>query len=202
MKPTTAVIFDLGNVLVTWSPLEFFIEHGYSKDAAQALVDGPVSLAWHTRADGGLPLAENVRQRIVDYPGDAAALTLYKERWQETIRGEIAPSVACLEALAAAQVPLFALTNFSADPYAEFYQRFAFMRLFRDVIVSGEVGLTKPDRRIFALAADRFAVTPADTLFIDDRLENCQAAGVVGFQWHHFSDPKALSLDLQERGLI
>lgn len=202
MAQIKSVIFDLGNVLVDWSPLDFFIDHGYSPQQAQALLDGPVSLVWHSRSDCGLPMAENVRQRIVDFPQDARALTLYCERWHETIRSEISPTVACLEALAAAHIPLFALTNFPAETYAPFFQRFAFMQLFRDVIVSGEVGLKKPDLRIFALAADRFKVAPDETLFIDDRLDNCEAAGAVGFRWHHFKDPKALSAELQALSLI
>lgn len=202
MAQIKAVIFDLGNVLVDWSPFDFFLDHGYSQQDAQALLDGPVSLQWHGRSDCGLPMAENVRQRIQQYPAHESALTLYLDHWQDTIRGEIAPTVSCLEALAAAHVPLYALTNFPADTYAPFFERFAFMQLFRDVIVSGEVGLKKPDPRIFALAADRFGVSAQHTVFIDDRLENCAAAQQLGFHTHHFVDPKALSLDLQSLGLI
>lgn len=202
MGTPTAVIFDLGNVLVEWSPFDFFLEHGYSATQAKALVDGPVSLAWHSRSDCGLPMAENVRQRILDFPADKRALTLYLERWHETIRREIAASVDCLKALSAAGIPLYGVTNFPADTYAAFFDHFAFMQLFRDVIVSGEVGLKKPDPRIFALAADRFAVVPEETLFIDDRLENCRAAGGAGFRWHHFSPTSNLQAELRAIGLL
>jgi len=198
----SAVIFDLGNVLVDWSPRAFFMDHGYSAQEADVLLAGPVSLAWHSRSDAGLPMAENVRQRIQDYPEHERALTLYLERWQDTIRGPIEDSVSCLEALARRTLPLYALTNFPADPYPEFFGRFAFMGLFKDVLVSGQVGLKKPDLRIFALAADRFGVSPPQTLFIDDRLDNCQAAAKLGFQCHHFTDAPKLRAYLMAAGLI
>ncbi|MEM6683065.1 MAG: HAD family phosphatase [Pseudomonadota bacterium] len=198
----SAVMFDLGNVLVDWSPRDFFIENGYAPSQADELLTGPVSLAWHSRSDAGLPMAENVRQRILEYPDHEPALTLYLERWQETIRGPIDGSVACLEALAQQGVPLYAVTNFPADPYPTFFARFEFMTLFRDVLVSGDVGLKKPDPRIFALAADRFNVAPGRTLFIDDRRENCDAAAALGFQCHHFTTPSRLRDHLTEARLI
>lgn len=202
MNRPTAVIFDLGNVCIDWSPFRFFIKHGYSKAEAQALVDGPVSLEWHSRCDCGLPMAENVRQRIAEYPEHEAALSLYLERWQETIPGSIEGTVGAIAALDAANIPLYALTNFPGDMYGAHYDRFAFMKRFRDVVVSGEVGLKKPDPRIYALAIDRFDVDPRRTLFIDDRIDNCQAAGALGFQWHQFQSSGALLADLEGRGLL
>lgn len=202
MTLPTAVIFDLGNVCIDWSPEQFFISHGYTAAEASALIGGPVSLEWHSRCDCGLPMAENVRQRILGYPEHAAALTLYLQRWQETIPGVIDGTIALLNALADAGMPLYGLTNFPGDMYGDHYKRFEFMKRFRDVLVSGEVGLKKPDPRIYALAIDRFAVDPARTLFIDDRLENCQAAAAQGFGWHHFKTADLLQRDLTARGLL
>lgn len=202
MSQPAAIIFDLGNVLVDWSPRSFFIENGYSPDESDALLLGPISLDWHSRSDAGLPMAENVRQRILEYPDDEAALQLYLDRWHETIRGPISGTVDVLNQLSARNISLFALTNFPADMYPAFFERFAFMKQFRDIIVSGEVGMKKPDPRIFALAVDRFGTAPSETVFVDDRLENCQSAATLGFQCHHFTTAAALAQDLRARRLL
>jgi 2-haloacid dehalogenase len=67
-------------------------------------------------------------------------------------------------------VPLFAITNFSADFWAPFRRREdAFFRRFRDILVSGEEKLLKPDPAIYYRALDRFGLKPAQALFVDDR---------------------------------
>ncbi len=52
--------------------------------------------------------------------------------------------------------------------------------MFDDLIFSAEVGLAKPDRRIFDLALDRLGVNPDETIFIDDGLANVEAAKSIG----------------------
>ena len=69
-------------------------------------------------------------------------------------------------------MPLFAITNFSADFWPPFHAReSAFFDRFRDIVVSGEVKLLKPDPAIYYLALDRFRLSPPDALFVDDRAD-------------------------------
>ncbi|MEM7570640.1 MAG: HAD family phosphatase [Pseudomonadota bacterium] len=197
-----SVIFDIGNVLVDWSVGAFLKANGFSADEANRLVSDTLSLEWHGRADLGLSIAENVRQRQEERPEDARALTLYAERWQETVVGPIEGSVTLLQQLHGAGFPLFAITNFPADQFPAFCARFDFMRVFKSIVVSGDVGLKKPDPRIYALALDRFGCRAEDALFIDDRRENCRAAAAFGMNTHVFNGPACLAKDLQKRGLL
>ena len=73
---------------------------------------------------------------------------------------------------------------------------------FRDIVVSGTERLTKPDPAIYALALDRFGLTPGEGLFIDDRLENVAAGEVAGFPGHHFTGAAPLRAELQRLGLL
>ncbi len=71
--------------------------------------------------------------------------------------------------LDAAGVPLYAITNFSS----EFWHRFrptqeAVFAPFRDIVVSGDEKLAKPDPAIFHLALARFGLEPQEALFVDD----------------------------------
>src|SRR3546814_17970319 len=91
-------------------------------------------------------------------------------------------------------VPLFAITNFSADLWAPFRRREdAFFRQFRDIVVSGEEKLLKPDSALYYRAPDRFRLKPADALLIADRLINDDGARAVGMQAHLFTDAASLS---------
>jgi putative hydrolase of the HAD superfamily len=62
------------------------------------------------------------------------------------------------------------------------YERERFGELFDAVVISAEVGLRKPDREIFLLAADRIGVPPEECVFVDDLLHNADGARAVGME--------------------
>jgi len=99
-------------------------------------------------------------------------------------------------------VPLYAITNFGAEFWPAFSATQPIFERFRDVVVSGEEKLAKPDPAIYRLAERRFGHAPQDMLFIDDNRDNVEAARAGGWHAHHFSDAETLALDLRQRGLI
>ena len=60
------------------------------------------------------------------------------------------------------------------------YDRSSFEALFDGVVISGEVGLNKPDAAIYELGAERIGLPPAECVFVDDLRENCEGAEAVG----------------------
>ena len=60
------------------------------------------------------------------------------------------------------------------------YDREAFPELFDAVVISGEVGLHKPQPEIFLLAAEQVGTEPSECVFVDDLRENCAGAEAVG----------------------
>jgi putative hydrolase of the HAD superfamily len=60
------------------------------------------------------------------------------------------------------------------------YDRSAFPELFDGVVISGEVGMHKPQPEIFLLGAERAGVEAEDCVFVDDLRQNCEAAEAVG----------------------
>ena len=73
---------------------------------------------------------------------------------------------------------------------------------FDDIVVSGEVKLAKPDRRIFELTIARCRLAPGRTVFIDDSLHNVEAGRAAGLHALHFRNPDALRSDLAALGLL
>src|ERR671915_155009 len=60
------------------------------------------------------------------------------------------------------------------------YDRASFPELFDGVVISGEVGLHKPQPEIFLLGAERAGVEPEECVFVDDLRQNCEGAEAVG----------------------
>jgi putative hydrolase of the HAD superfamily len=69
-------------------------------------------------------------------------------------------------------------------------------RLFRHRLFSADLGLTKPDPKIFEHLTDRLGATPDDVVFVDDREENVRAAEALGIRSVLFTDAQALRTDL------
>lgn len=99
-------------------------------------------------------------------------------------------------------MPLYAITNFEAEFWRQFKPTLPVLNQFRDIVVSGDELLAKPDPHIFELAAERFGHAPEAMLFIDDNAANIAAAAKLGWQVHHFTNAAGLAAELEARALI
>lgn len=197
-----AVVFDVGRVLYQWQIASLFEKIVDDNARLRKLLDEVVTEEWHFQHDRGRPLGEMVPERIALYPDFADEIRAYATRFNETIPGPVEGSHELVERLDAQGVPLFAITNFGAEFWAGFRPTAPIFDRFRDIVVSGEERLAKPDPAIFTLAEERFALHPSTMLFIDDNEANIEAAQGCGWQVHHFTDAAGLELDLSARGLI
>lgn len=199
----TAVIFDVGKVLVEWDIRALYRPLIADPDELEWFVTNVVTPEWHFQHDAGRAFADTSAELIAAYPEHADLIALFGPRFGETL-GDILPGMRNLVArLAANEVPLYAITNFSAEFWPDFAAREAeLFAPFRDVLVSGAEKLVKPDPAIFALAIERFGVDPAECLFVDDRPENVVAAEACGMVGHVFTDAAALEGVLAGYGLV
>jgi 2-haloacid dehalogenase len=199
----TAVIFDVGNVLYGWDPDAFLVRQIADDEARLRFIEDVDLYAWHETLDGGRPYDEAAAELNEKFPQYADLIAAWSDRFGETISGPVPGVHAIVEALDARGVPLYAITNFSADFWAPFFARErAFFGRFRHIIVSGEVKLLKPDPAIYYLALDRFGLRPADALFVDDREINVEGALAVGMKAHLFTGADDLRARLSDEGLL
>jgi 2-haloacid dehalogenase len=197
-----SVIFDVGNVLAHWHP-----RHLYAKliaDPAELdwFLTNVVTLDWHFQHDAGVSMRQSIPKRIAEFPHYADLIQAFQDRWLETIPGPVAGVAELVERLEAKGATLYAITNFSAELYPAFAEAYPVMQRFRDVLVSGEVGLIKPDPAIYRLAFARFGVAPHEAFFIDDRAENIAAGEALGMPGHVFTDAARLEAELNALGLL
>ena len=198
-----AVIFDVGNVLYGWDP-ESLLARQLPEDEARLRFLEDVDLwGWHDTLDGGRPFGEAAAELSEKFPDYAHLIAAWGERFGETISDPVPGMHDIVAELDARGVPLFAITNFSADFWPPFFEKErAFFARFRDIIVSGEVKLLKPDPAIYWLALDRFGLKPAEALFVDDRKINVEGAEAVGMKAHLFIDADGLRRRLKAEGLL
>ncbi|RYV52915.1 HAD family phosphatase [Pengzhenrongella frigida] len=194
------VVFDLGNVLVRWDPYGPFVGRLDHRAVARffADVDFP---AFNQRQDSGRSWAHARADVHARFPEHARAVDLYVEHFVDAVPGPVEGSAQIVRDLASDGVRLFGLTNWSAETYHHAEPAAPVIGLLEGVLVSGQVGLVKPDPRIFALLAERFDLVPGRTVFIDDSPANVEAAVRVGYQAVLFTSADALRRDLRALGL-
>ena len=199
----TAVIFDVGNVLYGWDPDSFLVRQIADDDARLRFIDDVDLWGWHDSLDGGRPFDEASAELSEKFPDYAHLISAWGDRFGETISDPVPGTHAIVEELDARGVPLFAITNFSADFWKPFRQREeAFFSRFRDIVVSGEEKMLKPDPALYYLALHRFALKPGQALFIDDREINVEGARAVGMHAHLFTTAEDLRERLWADGLL
>ncbi|RNI18166.1 HAD family hydrolase [Flexivirga caeni] len=203
-SPVDAVVFDLGNVLIQWDPAPA-IAAGVGEERARAfLTCGEFDFhAWNHAQDSGRTFADGEAEATAAYPHLADEIRSYRANFAASLRGPIDGTVAILKQLHAAQIPLVALTNWSAETFPIALDTFDFLDLFEDIVVSGEEGVAKPDPEIFEELEDRIRHLGSldDCIFIDDSLANVQAATAAGMDAIAFTSAEELRADLLVRGL-
>jgi 2-haloacid dehalogenase len=192
----------LGNVLIGWEPRalyrKLFVDR---EDEMEWFLANVCTPAWNLEQDRGRSFASAVAELTAQHPPALHGLIrAYHERWPEMLTGEITDSVALLERLHSAQIPLYALTNWNAETFVHARQRYAFLKHFRGIVVSGDEHCVKPDPTIYRRLLERYGLTADTCVFIDDSEANVQGARAVGMQAIRFQDAQQVAGDLRRLG--
>lgn len=197
------VIFDVGRVLIDWDIKHIYRDLLPDDAAIDAFLAEVGWHAWNIKLDRGNTWDKAVAELSAQFPHHHQLIEASHHRWQDAVPGPIDGTVHILDTLHQAEVPLYAITNFSFEKWAEIKQRFPFLAThFKDVVVSGTERLIKPDRAIYDLCLTRNNLVATDCIFIDDSLANIKTANALGIDAIHFTSPDALQTDLRKRGLL
>lgn len=200
----TAIIFDLGGVLIGWDPVSIYVDaFDGDRERAKWFINHICTLDWNEAQDGGRSIEEGTRLKIVEFPQYEDLIRKYYDDWENMLTGSIDGTVALLKKLQVKkQYQLFALTNWSAETFPIALQRYPFLQIFEDIVVSGKIKMRKPQAEIYQYSLQQFNISADETLFIDDNLRNVEAARKEGIHSIHFTNPKQLSKELTDLGII
>jgi 2-haloacid dehalogenase len=199
----SAVVFDLGGVLIDWDPRYLYRSLFDGDDTAmETFLSTVCTPDWNRRQDTGRPWSEAIASLVAEHPDQRDLIEAYWERWPETLGDAIGPTVEILAELRAAGVSLYALSNWSAETFPTARPRYPFLDWFDGIVISGEVRASKPDRRIYEAFLERHRLKAGAILFVDDVAENVAAAEALGIRAIRFTDGPALRRELVSLGLL
>ncbi|MBA1428513.1 HAD family phosphatase [Pseudomonas fluorescens] len=201
-----AVVFDFGGVLFDWSPQHLYRKLIADEQERQWFLDNICTQAWNTEQDAGRTLAEATRSLIAQHPDHQTLIEAYYARWHEMLRGALPEGVAILTALHQANMPLFGLTNWSAQTFPYARKHYPFLQLFCDIVVSGQLKLIKPDPAIYQASFAQIRahlpdIQAGEVVFIDDVAGNVDAAVALGWQGIHHVSAERTAARLRELGV-
>lgn len=199
MTPTTepAIIFDFGNVLIDWNPRYLYRKLLPSEQAVEDFLQAIKFFEWNQAHDAGRDFEESIAELCAEHPQYCDLIRAYHVRYEESIGGAFEPVVAILRTLKTLAYPLYGLSNWPAGKFALVRPDYPFFDWFDDIVLSGEVGLIKPDPRIFHLLLERINRPAQTCIFIDDSVHNIEAARRLGFKAIHFHTPTQLQTELE-----
>jgi 2-haloacid dehalogenase len=201
-EPPTAIVFDIGGVLLDWDPRYLFRDVIADDATREWFLREVCSPAWNLEQDRGRSWADAVAEAIGRYPEHADWIRTYDERWLETIGGVDEETADLVRDVRRTGMPTYALTNYSAEKWALSRESIDILRMFDGVVVSGEERVAKPDERIYRILIERYDLDPATTYFTDDAAANVEAARALGIDAERFVDAAQLRLQLADRGLL
>ena len=196
-----ALLFDFGRVISAPKPSHLF--HAYERDLGlhpgsinRIMFDSPL---WEQALVGGLQMEEYWQaigpELNLNSPDKVEA---FRQRYysDEKPNHEVVDLINTLEG----HYRLGIVSNHPPG-LEEWLKEWQLLERFETVVVSGEVGVAKPDEKIFRIALERLGIDAAEVFFIDDTEEHVLAARSLGMSGPQFSSASALAAHLRELGV-
>lgn len=176
------IVLDIGNVICRWDPQGLSAGVSESPEEQAELISVTIGHSdWLELDKGTMPLNEaiaNAQQRSTINPDKIAAL-YHTMPASLTL---IETTVTGMHKAVAAGVPLYVLSNMHKHSWAHLESTYDVFSLCKGIVVSCNIALAKPDAAIYNHLCERFSLQAQDCVFIDDMLENVEAAKACG--WH------------------
>ena len=191
-------LFDLGGVFFDWDPNHFYKNVFENIEEREFFLTEVCNDQWNFQQDAGRSIAEAELELIPKFPHYEKEIKMYYKNHRKMIRGVFEESVNILKKLKDKNYDCYVLSNWSAETFAGMIDDYPFLKLFDGLLISGEDKLIKPDHAIYQLARDRFNLNSEETVFIDDKRENIEAAKGLDFKTIHLTDPKNIEKEINQ----
>ena len=198
MKQLKNIVFDFGGVLIDWNPVYLYKKVFDTEEEINYFLDHVCRYDWNLLQDAGRPLAEGTRLLQQIHPEYADEIAMYYGRWEEMLGGTLDEQVKLIKLLKK-KYKVYGLTNWSAETLPLAMKRYEFFHDLDGIVVSGDEKIVKPDRKLYEILLDRYAIHADESLFIDDNAANIETARELGFRVMHFAGGANLEEWLQKK---
>ena len=181
------VVFDVGNVLLSWKAQELLDRIVPERPDLHAELAERVfrSPYWSMRDRGSATVEEVITAMSLRVPELKPYIRRIMKEWIDL--PAIPEGVETLKRCKEHGMKLYALTNYADKEFAYACEQHDFFKLFDGFLVSGREHTIKPGLDIYRLLISRFGLDPERSLFIDDSLMNIEAALESGLQALHYN---------------
>jgi 2-haloacid dehalogenase len=191
-------LFDLGGVFFDWDPKYFYKDIILEKKELDFFLSEICNDEWNLKQDAGRSILEAENELISKFPNYDMLIKMYYKNHRKMIKDTYSKSIDILKFLKESQYLCFVLSNWSAETFVGMNKDFSFLNYFDGIIISGKEKLIKPNSPIYELAIKRFNLVPQETVFIDDKLENIEAAKNLNFNTIHLVNPNSIKKDIEK----
>ena len=196
------IIFDLGGVLIDWNPLYVYNKLIPDKEKRDYFFNNICTHDWNIQQDAGTPFVEATRMKVAEFPEWKEYIEAFYGRWEEMLGEQIDGTVKILKScIDDENLHVYALTNWSAETFPITLDKFDFLHWFEGIVVSGVEKMIKPNQEIYDLILNRYGLVAEESIFIDDNLDNVNAANELGINAIHYKNPEDLLKALSRRGV-
>jgi len=195
------VIFDIGNVLLSFKPLEYLKAKIADQDKALEVYEQIFhSDEWVALDRGTLSEEEAINILSARYPENERYIKMAFDNWYDLLT-PIEDTVKLLRDIKAAKYKTYFLSNFQELAYEVVSNRYNFFNLFDGGIVSYKEKLIKPEESIYKRLLEKYGIKPEESVFTDDTQVNVEAAVRLGFNGVVFKDADDLREKLISYGI-
>ena len=191
-------LFDLGGVFFDWDPRYFLRDIFADNEELNYFIENVCNHDWNLKQDKGRSIIEGEKDLIRQFPKYKDKIKIYYPNHRKMFKKIFQESIDILLKLKNQKYLCYVLSNWSAETFKGMKDDYDFLNKFDGMIISGEEKLVKPDEKIYKLAIKRFELIPEETIFIDDKIENINAAKLLGFKTIHLMDPKKIKEKIEE----
>ncbi|MDO5377922.1 MAG: HAD family phosphatase [Clostridia bacterium] len=194
-----AVVFDVGDVLLHYSP-EAELEHFFPGDGEkqERLMRKIIRTPYWNMLDRGSLTPEEAIAAMTGRDRDLAGDIRTMLESFLSFNTVVEEGVRALRACRAQGKRTFALSNYQAWAFDRVERQYDFFALFEAKVVSAKVGMVKPNPDIYAYTAQTYGLNPSRTLLIDDTPANVEGAMHMGWQGLCFNEAGRLDRFLKE----
>jgi epoxide hydrolase-like predicted phosphatase len=196
-----SIIFDAGRVLVTDVPLKKIAEELSQKASmSQAELHSYLYPNEHWTK---LTLGQISEDKYWDHFLEASKVDIDKKALKEMVRNALRPIAdnVKLIPLLKDRYQLSILSNHAKEWSQFMREEFDFFRYFQQIIFSCDVGLRKPDPKMYKLVLERLGSQPDECLFVDDKRRNTNGAEELGMKTITLEDTSGLRGELLRAGI-
>jgi FMN phosphatase YigB (HAD superfamily) len=198
MKMIKNIIFDIGNVLLEFKPLDYLKQTFHDDNLETLLYKGIFQCEEWLHLDRGILTQDEAIDVISSRnPKHKAHIKKCMDNWIDILI-PIEGTVKILSELKEKGYKLYLLSNFHSLAFETVYSKHDFFKCFHGGIISYKENLLKPESEIYTKLLDTYSLNAEECLFIDDTLINVEAASNLGINTIHFESYESLEKSLSK----